>query len=184
MNNSVTFFILADGHYNSLGLVRSIGKAGYTPKIFLIGSKNAIVRYSKYAKDITLCRNVDYAINTIITHYSDDDNKKFILTGNDKFVSAIDAHHSQLDDKFITYNSQNSTRLSHLMSKAVQNDLARKAGLNVPEFAVVNIKDGTIPDIPFPVITKAINSIGAHWKDIVYLCRNEQELKQAYDKIE
>lgn len=184
MKTNLSFFILADGHYNSLGLVRSIGKAGYNPKIFLVNCKNAIVMFSKFAKDLTFCENVDEAINNIIENYSDFEGLKFILTGNDKFITAIDSRNDKLRNNFITFNRENKVRLTHLMSKAVQNHLASKVGLNVPKFSVVNVKDKTIPDVPFPVITKAVNSLGTHWKDIVYLCHNEDELRKAYEKID
>lgn len=183
MIENALFIVLADGHYNSLGLVRSLGRAGYTPKILLIGRKDAIVCYSKHAKNLTICRDIDHAIDLIINKYSSTGGHKFIVTGNDKYIAAIDRRYDELKNSFITYNCGGSFKINELMSKAAQNRLAQQVGLNVPPYRVIKVKDSTIPDIPFPVITKAINSIGAHWKDIVYLCHNEKELIEAYKQI-
>lgn len=184
MTDGVLIFVLADGHHNSLGLVRSLGKAGFHTHVYLIGYKDANLLHSKYCRSYTKCEDVNIALDDIIENYSSIEKIKFIVTGNDKFVSAIDHRYNQLKDKFNTYNCGSEGSLSKLMSKAYQNKLAMQAGLRVPSYAVVNVKEKTIPEIPFPVITKAINSIGTHWKDIVYLCNSPKELIEAYDKIE
>lgn len=178
------FFILADGHHNSLGLVRSLGIAGYETHVFIIEGKDAIVKHSKYCKNITFCNNVYEALDIIIKKYSTFKCNKFILTGNDKYVVAIDDKYDELKENFYTYNCGEAGRLRFLMSKANQNELARSAGLNVPEYAIVNVRDNEIPNIPFPVITKAIDSLGNHWKDIVFLCHNKDELTKAYKTID
>ena len=178
------FFVLADGHHNSLGLVRSLGIAGYTPHVFIINGEDAIVKYSKYSKNITFCDNAYEVLDIIINKYSTLKCDKFILTGNDKYVVAIDDKYDELKEYFHTYNCGEAGRLRFLMFKANQNELARSAGLNVPEYAIVNVRDKEIPNIPFPVITKATDSVGNHWKDIVFLCHNEDELIEAYKKID
>lgn len=105
MIHNALFIVLADGHHNSLGLVRSLGRAGYTPKILLIGKKDAIVCYSKWTKDLTICTDINSAIDLIITRYSATTGHKFIVTGNDKYIAAIDRRYDDLrQGSFITYN--------------------------------------------------------------------------------
>ena len=61
-------------------------------------------------------------------------------------------------------------------------DLAKRHGLNVLEPVVVD--RGVIPaGIKYPIITKDINPNSGAWKSDVFICKNEQELKEAYEKI-
>lgn len=184
MIDGALFFVLADGHHNSLGLVRSLGMAGYKPIVFFIGIDKGLVCYSKYVAELSLFVSADEAIDEILRYKDRPAPAKFIVTGNDKFVSAIDRRYSELCGSFITYNCGASNALNRLMEKAVQNELAIKARLNVPAYAVVNPREKVVPSVPFPVITKAVNSIGEHWKDIVFFCHDEQELLEAFNKID
>jgi glutathione synthase/RimK-type ligase-like ATP-grasp enzyme len=65
----------------------------------------------------------------------------------------------------------------------VLNSLALKHGFNIPK--TWKVRNGNIPtDIEYPVMTKAIHSFGKEWKDIVFICNNKEELKQAFEKIQ
>ena len=61
-------------------------------------------------------------------------------------------------------------------------NIAKKHGFNVLESHVV--KCGEIPNnLTYPIITKDISPNSGNWKSDVFICENEEELKEAYKKI-
>ena len=60
--------------------------------------------------------------------------------------------------------------------------LAGEVGFETPKKEVVDT--GVLPTIlKYPVITKVLASTMGAWKGDVYICQNENELKEAYEKI-
>ena len=60
--------------------------------------------------------------------------------------------------------------------------LGAEAGLDNPKKEVVNT--GVLPTtLKYPVITKVLASTMGAWKGDVYICKDEDELKSAYEKI-
>ena len=69
------------------------------------------------------------------------------------------------------------------MNKDVMLKLASKHGLNVAKTWHVSV--GDVPeDIEFPIMTKALNSLGKEWKDIVFICKNIEQLLDVYSHME
>ena len=68
------------------------------------------------------------------------------------------------------------------MNKEEINKAAEKCGIRIPKSEVLN--KGEFPkNVPYPVITKSIMSIVGGWKQDVFVCYTEEELKEAYTKI-
>lgn len=83
---------------------------------------------------------------------------------------------------FYFYNAGKSGRITHYMNKDVMMDLVTKHGIKIAK--TWKVKVGEIPeDIIYPIMTKAINSIGSEWKDIVYICNNDTELNEAFSHM-
>lgn len=108
--------------------------------------------------------------------------KSFILTGDDVTVSMLDAYYDKLKDYFYFYNAGAVGRIGKYMNKNEMIRTASKYGMNI--IKTWSVKTGDIPeDIIYPVMTKATNSIGNEWKDIVYICHNDEELNAAFLNI-
>ena len=118
----------------------------------------------------------------IITTYSQEGEKPFLLTGSDKIIAVIDRNYNRLIDKFYFFNAGEEGRINLLLSKKEQNLLAESCGFNVPVFEEVRIGDKP-SKVSYPLITKAVDSTVENWKDQVFVCRNEKELCEAYSQL-
>ena len=176
------FIILGDGHFNTLGMVRSLGEVGIRPDVVLVDHNRIIVGASKYVQNLHDADSIEDGLEYIISTYSQDKDKPFLLTGSDKIIAVIDRNYNRLIDKFYFFNAGVEGRINWLLSKKEQNLLAESCGFNVPVFEEVKIGDKpTI--VPYPLITKAIDSTVENWKSQVFVCHDEHELALAYSQL-
>ena len=170
-------------HYNPLGIVRTLGEAGIRPIVVVVKSEPQLVSKSRYVKEKYIVNSPEEGIQLIISKYAvSKTDKSYILTGDDVTVMTLDNHYDELKDYFYFYNAGETGRIKKYMNKDILCDLAARNGFNVAK--TWKIHPGDIPeDIEYPVITKAINSFGAEWKDIVSICHNKKELLEAHSKI-
>lgn len=176
------FIILGDGHFNTLGMVRSLGEVGIRPDVVLVDHNRMLVSSSKYIQRLYVADSYEDGLEYIISAYSKEKEKPFLLTGSDKIIAIIDRNYNRLIDRFYFFNAGKEGRINWLLSKKEQNILAKSCGFNVPLFEEVRI--GEKPSIvPYPLITKAIDSTVDNWKDQVFLCHNESDLVDAYSRL-
>lgn len=68
------------------------------------------------------------------------------------------------------------------MEKQTQCELAEKCGFVVPKLEKVRV--GELPQkIKYPVITKSSNSLRLGWKDQIFICKSEEDLKNVFPKM-
>ena len=169
-------------HYNPLGIVRTLGEAGIKPVVVIVEGDLKFVGQSKYVKRRHYVKSPDDGIKLIIEKYASMNEKSFILTGDDVTVMTLDKHYEELKDYFYFYNAGETGRITYYMNKDNMIDIALKHGLNVAK--TWKVKVGEIPeDIEYPIMTKAINSFGPEWKNIVFICHNNDELRAAYTQM-
>ena len=169
-------------HYNPVGIVRTLGESGINPIAVVVDSKPHQVVRSKYVKEKYIVANSEEGLELIKKKFGHESEKPFILTGDDVTVALLDSHYDELKDHFFFYNAGAQGRIKEFMNKDTVCALAEKHGFKIPK--TLKVKHGEIPcDLEYPIFTKAVNSFGAEWKDIVFVCHNEVELKQAYAKI-
>ena len=169
-------------HYNPVGIVRTLGEAGIRPIAVVVKSKPKQVGLSRYIKKVYYVKNSEEGINFIIDKFGNTGEKHFILTGDDVTVQTLDRHYEDLKNSFYFYNAGGVGNVVKYMNKDLLCDLAVKHGFKIPKTWKVNV--GEIPsDIEYPIITKAINSFSGEWKNIVFVCNNDNELKDAYSKM-
>lgn len=170
-------------HYNPLGIARTLGESGICPVAVVVKSELKLVGRSRYVKKTYYVDSPEEGISLILEKYaSRGSEKSFILTGDDVTVMTLDKHYDELKDSFYFYNAGGTGRIQEIMQKDYMCNLAEKHGFKIAK--TWKVHPGEIPeDIEFPVITKAINSFGGEWKEIVRICCNEGELKKAYNNI-
>lgn len=175
--------LVAKEHYNPLGIVRTLGEAGIRPIVVAVKGDLRFVGQSKYVKEKYYVDSLEAGIKFLIEKFAKNKNEKsFILTGDDVTVSTLDRYYDELKDYFYFYNAGVAGRISYFMNKDVMMDLVVKHGIQIAK--TWKVKVGEIPeDIVYPVMTKAINSIGVEWKDIVYICNNDIELMNAFSNM-
>ena len=169
-------------HYNPLDIVRSLGEAGIRPVVIAVRDHTRQVGASRYVKKIYYVGSPDEGIALLLEKFSDCEEKPVLLTGDDVSIMTFDKHYDELKDRFIFSNAGAAGRIDYYMDKDRLCALAEKYGFNVAKRWKVNV--GEIPaDIEYPIITKALNSYGTEWKNIVFICHNEQELKEAFSHM-
>lgn len=181
MNNE--YIVFACEHYNPLGVVRSLGENKIYPIGVIVTGTPKITSKSKYFKKLYNVNSIEEGYQLIISKFGNRGVKHFLFSSDDKIETYLDAHYNELIDSFYFFNAGKENRVAYFMNKDNINRLAVEKGLNVLPTYVV--EKGNIPEnLEYPIITKALASTMGAWKNDVFICNNELELKEAYKKIE
>lgn len=187
MNNSFDghlCIVFALEHYNPLGMIRGLGQNGINPVYISVKRRGEVATKSKYISKLHRVDSVEDGYKLLFEEYGnyDYDNRPFILLSDDKSCGYFDLHYDEVKDKFITYNAGTVGRISEFMDKYKVQQLAKKYGFNILDSFVV--KPGEVPEgLVYPVITKDISPNSGSWKSDVFICQNENELREAYTRI-
>lgn len=176
--------VFALEHYNPLGLIRSLGENGINPIYFSIKRRQEIATYSKYISKLYRADSVEEGYQLLIREYGhfDYNHRPIILFSDDKSIGYFDLHYDEIRDKFICYNAGKQGRINDFMNKKNILNLAKKFGFNILDSYSVN--KGEIPEgLEYPIITKDISPNSGSWKSDVFICHNEDELREAYKTI-
>lgn len=173
--------VICADHYNPLAIVRSLGEAGIRPVVLLCEKHPYKIIHSKYIGELHYFKNAGEALDYVLQNYSNEEYKPFIYDGSDDIGLLIDKHYEQLKDKFFFSNAKGA--LEKYQNKFYITKLAEECGVGIPKEELLKV--GEIPTtLRYPLFTKAITSgNGGVWKDQSFICRNEDELKEAYSKI-
>lgn len=169
-------------HYNPLGIVRSLGEYGIKPICIIVRGECSITSKSKYIGQLHLVESVEEGLEVLCEQYGDCENKPFVYTSDDQVTNLLDSKYQELKDKFFFNNAGNNNRIAEFQNKHRILEIAEQYGIPVLKTHVVD--RGVIPDnLEYPIITKAIISTLDDWKKDMIICKNEQELKAAYEII-
>lgn len=176
------FITFSEDHYNPLGVLRSLGEMGLQPIAILIAEKPCLVNHCKYIHKLHVVNNREEGLKILLSMYGNEEFKPFLFCSDDKTTSFLDAHYDELIDKFYFYNAGEKGRITWLQNKDNITSIGADAGLDVPKKEIV--ETGILPkSLNYPIITKVLASTMGAWKGDVYVCQNEDELKNAYKKI-
>lgn len=183
MKEERLYIEFGEEHYNPLGLIRSLGEAGYKSIAIIKRGQYRLASKSKYISKLHLVDTIEEGYEILLREYGHCKLKPFVFTTDDQITSFLDTHCEELQDHFIFYNANlENGRITKYMDKNNIVELAKKHDLNVAKSWEVSV--GHIPkDIEYPVVTKAICSTIDNWKADSFICDNENDLKEAYKKI-
>lgn len=170
---------------NALGIIRSIAEAGIQPILIFwdVDTYLPLLIKSRYLTIVHKVHSYGEAIDLLIEKYGNELPKPFVYTCDDLVESIVDNRYEELKDKFYFFNAGEKGRINKLMNKHEICIVAEKCGCRIPKQEIVDT--GVLPStLRYPVITKTLMSIMGAWKDDVYICKNEEELKEAYTKIQ
>lgn len=169
---------------NALGVIRSIAEGGIDPILIYYVEESRLPCLIK-SKWLTVVHKVDSyeeGIDLLIREYGNENQLPFVYTCDDIAESIIDNRFKELKDKFYIFNAGEAGRINKLMNKHEICVVGEKCGFRIPKQEIVDT--GVLPKtLRYPVITKTLMSIMGAWKGDVYICQNEEELKEAYTKI-
>lgn len=183
VRNLNKYIVFGQGHYNTLGIVRSLGENGIKPIVILTDSDVKLVASSKFVGKCIIASSIKDGYKELL-RYGDKINKSFVFTSDDRATSYLDNHYCELADCFYFFNAGTNGRITKYMEKDVMYELAKKCGLKVLDN--ITTPNNIVPLVnDFPVLTKGVDSIKVTgWKKDVHICNNESELKDAFQHIE
>ena len=170
---------------NALGIVRSLSQGGARPiLIYLVEETHLpVLIKSKYLTEVYNVHSYEDALDLLIEKFGAESEKPFVYTCDDSIASLVDQRYDDLKDKFYFFNAGEAGRINKLMDKHEICLVAEKCGCQIPKQEIVDT--GVLPKtLRYPIITKTLMSIMGAWKEDVYICQNEEELKEAYSKIQ
>ena len=176
------FIILCCDHYNPLGICRSLGERRINPIVVLYSKNPYLLNHCKYVKQLYQVESAEAGLAFIVEKWGNEIEKPFIYTADDYATMLLDQNYDNLTKKFHFFNCSRQGRLTYYQEKKNICDLAERCGIPQPKGEVLS--KGELPKtLHYPVITKVTMSIKGAWKDDVYICQNEEELKEAYTHI-
>lgn len=168
---------------NVLGQIRGLGEAGVNPILIWLKEGNLTPKESKYIAEYYEVQSIQEGIDFIVSHFSEGNKKKVLLSDNDEIINQFDKNYSNLEKFFYFFRTKERGTMSWAMQKEFQCRLASKYNMNPPRYEIVNI--GEMPSsLRYPIISKVTDSTDyKHWKGYQVVCSSECELKTAYEKV-
>lgn len=181
MQNKILVF--GANTYNMLGIVRSLGIAGYKPICVILNSKSGLVYDSKYPQKKVFVENKEKGLEYIIEKFSTENHKPFILTNDDQISSLLDENYDNIKDNFYIFNAGKQGKINQLMDKDVLRILAESHGLKTPKTWLYVKCSKDIPKVTLPCFVKPAKSI-IGGKQNQFICNTYEELNKALSTIE
>ena len=179
MNVAVVF---GNDHTNSVGVIQSLGKAGYKSIGLLFGGKSDFVISSKYTSGIITAKDPQACIDKLFANIPVSDLKIPIIACCDMSALTLERNKDRLKEYFVFEHSTHYS-LEYLAKKENQVRMATEAGFNVPKSW--NLQDSKeIPvDVCYPCLIKPLISCEGAKSDI-RVCRTREELEQNLNSLE
>lgn len=173
------FIIIGSDHSNTLGQMRCLGEKGIRPIVVITEQNPYLITKSKYLGELHQVGSIAEAPRYVAEHWGNEPVKPFLYTDRDDFMCAIDDCYDLLLGRFHFWNAGQKGRIRKLINKEEQMAVAKDCGLNV--IPTERVRRGELPKtLPYPIFTKATNSLNPYWKANAFVCHNEQELLEAY----
>lgn len=177
--------VIGSDHYNTLGLVRNLGEAGYSPILILVDDNDtpgsSFVASSKYLLQTIIVKSEDKIVDVlcslpVISGIS------VLFPSGDGVASIIDRQSDRLPIGFITHNIEGVPgQLSEASNKEKMRQRAETFGFSTPSTWMIT-KGETIPeDVEYPCLIKGINSSISGKDDVIY--STPETLKNGLSKL-
>ena len=172
-----------------LGVIRSLGKAGYHIQMIFISSRREeanILKASKYSSTIIVLDSPDDEIllSTLEEMATNKDNQTALFPTDDYSVSFIDRFQESLKVKYLFPHAIKKS-ITEMMDKRTQCQMAKQAGFNVVDGSVILLKEKPYPiplSITFPCFIKPVLS-SKGGKTGIGKCDCREDLEKALDKM-
>ena len=153
--------VVGGNHYNTLGLVRSLGEAGYMPSVLLVGDNlnlsKCFVSKSRYIAKIK-----GSSISDILESILELGNENYVYVvfpAGDKYANTIDSLRDKFPDNFILHNIDNKAgNIQYFGDKENLRLRAERFGFNTPKTWIVERNNINKATFSYPCIIKALHS--------------------------
>lgn len=196
MNKKPTVIVLSRNSSTGLGVIRSLGAAGYNIDLIASSPKKGaalIAQSSKYVNSSVeivsskITSEGNEALLSEIMNHSKDGTKSILFPTDDYTTTIVDMNRSKLEEHFMMpyIASGGDGCLADLMDKTVQCRLAKEAGLKVAESWKVSLRETEInvpDDMIYPCYVKPIKSI-LGYKTEMAVCNDGDELLDTLNRM-
>lgn len=169
--------VFGANHNNTLGLVRSLGEAGYHITLILIGNKKNYVDKSKYIRKCYYLNQDTDIVQLVKEIAANLSCKPVLLSAGDGEASLVDLYVEELSEFVIPEGGRKNDDINKYRDKKTSNALALEIGFDLPKTWIIDHPNTLPDDITFPVFVKANNSIHGG-KGVQSVCQNLEELKE------
>lgn len=170
--------VMGDWHFNSLGLIRSLGERG-VPVVYLNMSEGGYGEHSRYT--VKTYHSSDSIYEELLKVLDENEGTAVIFPSCDRAALVLDEKYSKLSGRCIVPNLGGNAK--KYMDKQAMCAIAEKSGFNVPACIKVNFNENTYEEIKefgFPCIIKPLLSVEGIKADIS-VCGNCDELEKAIE---
>ncbi len=181
--NKPRIVIWGADNYNTLGMLRSLGKEDFDILLLINGRRHGVASASKYCQKYHETRNVEEAVEYLINNYlpqSDPLKRAVLMPGGDDYSIGTALNYDRLKSRFHLMCTSDPEVLLKVTDKNVMGEIAQESGILVPPSSLIT-KDNLNHTIPYPVILKHVHTEGpVEFK--TRIIKSEQELK-AFSKF-
>ena len=174
--------IIGCSDYNTLGCIRGFWRKGIEFTLLLISkARNNMILKSRATNDYVMVVNEEEAVKWLIEH-AKEAKGTVLLPTSDKVESLIDQHFEDLSIGYSFPHASRQGEVTRMMDKDVQVELAKQAGLTVPQTTYYH-RDDALPDnITFPAIVKQERSTEGRKRKML-VCHSKEDLKNAVEHL-
>lgn len=173
--------VFGNDHTNSVGVIQSLGQAGYKSIGLLFGDRSNFVSSSKYTKGVITAKGAQECIEKLLKNLPTNNGKTPIIACCDTAALILEQNADRLKEYFVFEYATNYS-IEYLSKKENQVRLATESGFNVPKSW--NLRDSKrIPiDITYPCILKPLVSCEGAKSDI-RVCKTREELEKNLNSL-
>lgn len=168
--------VFGNDHTNSVGVIQSLGKAGYKSVGLVYGFKSDFVKSSKYVDFVISGKDAQACINKVLDVEFNTEEKIPIIATCDMAALTLERNKERLKKRFLFEYATNYT-LEFLAKKENQVQMAISSGFNVPKSWNLNDTKQIPEDVSYPCLIKPLISCEGAKSDI-RVCRTREELER------
>lgn len=162
MSETPKVVVWGSDNYNTLGVLRSLGKSGFDVLMLVKGNKKGVATASKYCKRVHYSPSIEEGVDFLMANYPEEDNPRkraVMIPGGDATSLASAKYYDVLFKRFHLMCTRNPATLIEVTDKNVMGRIAEQAGILVPISQEFH-KDVTDIRVPFPAILKPVHVEG------------------------
>lgn len=165
--------VFGNDHTNSVGVIQSLGKAGYRSIGLVYGFKNDFVKSSKYVERVISAKDAQACIDKLVEANFNTQERMPIIATCDMAALTLERNKERLKDRFLFEHAINYTP-DYLAKKENQVRMAIDAGFNVPKSWNLNDTKQIPDDVTYPCLIKPLVSCEGAKSDIRVCCSREE----------
>lgn len=170
--------VIGDWHFNSLGMVRSLGEMG-VDVVYINLSDGGYAEDSRYTKKTYHIKTQEDMVDALLDAAQEFGGMPVLFPGCDTAALYIDNSYDILKDKCVCPGFKG--KIAHYMDKFNMCSYAKEAGFNIPEGFVMKVCDDgfkKLREFPLPFIIKPLKSVDGAKADIM-ICKSKVDCENS-----